>query len=94
MVVRFSFGLAGFESRSPDVVAAAATEQKPTQPGRGQFLAVGSTGAKKANGGSHVELCVGIWVPPRLASWVELSALSAPSSALAALGRMLAAERK
>ena len=37
-------------------------------PGRGQLLAVGSTGAKKASGGSHVELRLGIWVPPRLAS--------------------------
>ena len=33
-----------------------ATKQKPTQHGRGRFLAVGSTAAKKANGGSHVEL--------------------------------------
>jgi hypothetical protein len=28
MVVRFSFGFAGFESSSPDVVAAAATQQQ------------------------------------------------------------------
>ena len=52
---------------------AVAAAKKLTQPGRGQLLAVGSTGAKKANGESHVELAPGIWAPPRLGPWVELS---------------------
>ena len=56
-------------------MAAWATKQAPTQHGRGQLLAVGSTGAKKANARSHVELYLGTCVyVGGSRPWVQLSA--------------------
>jgi hypothetical protein len=47
-------------------------------PRHGQPFAVGSRGAKKANGANHVELCLGTCVHRRVASRVERSAQGAP----------------
>lgn len=74
MVVRFSFCLAGFETSSPDIVAAAATLQKPTQPCHCKLMGLGSTRSKKAIGAGQVGLCQGTCVQRRLAPSVELSA--------------------
>jgi hypothetical protein len=72
----FRFGPADSESGSAAIRPASATLQKPTQPGHGKLLELGSTGSKKAIGASRVGLCLGTCVQWRLAPSVELSALS------------------
>ena len=65
----------GFETSShPDIVAAAATLQKPTQPCHCKLMGLGSTRSKKAIGAGQVGLCQGTCVQRRLAPSVELSA--------------------
>jgi hypothetical protein len=48
--------------------------QKPTEPGHGKLLVLGSTGSKKTIGAGQIELCLGTCLQRRLASRLELSA--------------------
>ena len=60
--------------RSGTATHVSAPATKPTQPGHGKLLELGSTGSKKAIGASQVGICLGTCVQRRLAPSVELSA--------------------